>query len=447
MGEFFGTDGIRGVAGKFPLDKPTVELIGFSLAAQLRKRLGRAPKILTGRDTRESGDWIDSALARGACAGEAEVSSVGVITTPGVAYLTRALNHDAGVVISASHNPYEDNGIKIFVPSGCKLDEATEQAIEQDLKAASNAVPHAKNPACKSDPELRHKYLGFLRDEIGNGLKLDGYTLVVDCANGAAYELAPALFRALGAQVHAINNTPNGQNINLDCGSLHPERLQKAVREYDADVGLAFDGDADRLLLIDSEGNLVDGDQVLFIMARQLQSKGLLKGSRVVGTVMSNIGLERCLREQGIELVRVPVGDKYVLEELLTNGGVLGGEQSGHIIFPEISKAGDGMITALEILRVVVESKKSLAQLRSDFKCFPQVIVNVRVSSKPPLKEIPPLQEAMAAVERTFGESGRLVVRYSGTENVCRVMLEGPDEAQVQHHANNLAALIRQHIG
>jgi phosphoglucosamine mutase len=447
MGEFFGTDGIRGVAGKFPLDRATVERIGYSLATHLKDKLNKAPQIVVGGDTRESGEWIESAIARGACTAGAAVLSAGVITTPGVAYLTRALGADAGVVISASHNPYEDNGIKIFARSGRKVDDATEHAIERDLQAHASQFPPVGSAGCARDPVLKEKYIAFLQGEIGKGLKLTGKKLVVDCANGAAYEVAPTLFTAMGASIEAINVTPNGRNINLDCGSLHPKHLQKAVVDHKADVGLAFDGDADRLLLVDEKGNLVDGDQVLFVMANYLDSRNQLAGRRIVATVMSNIGLELALTERNIALHRTPVGDKYVLEELLAGGGSIGGEQSGHIIFPEISLAGDGIITALEMLRVMVESGKTLSELTKEFTRYPQVIVNVRVSSKPPLETIPPIQEAISALERQFAEKGRLLVRYSGTENLARVMMEGPDKDTIERQAGDLANLISQHIG
>ncbi|MFN0111178.1 MAG: phosphoglucosamine mutase, partial [Blastocatellia bacterium] len=363
MGKFFGTDGIRGEAGQYPLDETTIERMGFSLAKELTLRLDRAPQIIIGGDTRESGDWITDAIARGAITAKAEIINAGIIPTPGVAYLTRTLKADAGVVISASHNPYQDNGIKIFAPSGQKLDDEAEQAIERDLEADADQFPTMEDWAVEADTNLKEKYLAFLRDEIGAGLNLAKMKLVIDCANGAAYELAPRLFAALGAELTVINADPTGRNINLNCGSLHTEKLQAAVIEAKADAGLAFDGDADRLLMVDELGQLIDGDQMLFVMANYFSSLGKLAGNRVVTTVMSNLGLEVALRERGIEMVRTSVGDKNVLDELLKNGGSIGGEQSGHIIFPEISLAGDGMISALEVLRVMAESKRSLSDL------------------------------------------------------------------------------------
>jgi len=469
MAELFGTDGIRGVAGQYPLDRPTIERIGYSLAIELTRRSGRAPRLVIGRDTRESGKWIEAALARGLRAARAGARFAGVITTPGVAFLTRALDADAGVVISASHNSYEDNGIKVFSPSGRKLDDEAEREIERSLTGewgvgsgewelesgesgmgkvtSSSPIPHSPLPAPQSDASLGDKYLAFLRDEVGAGLSLKGLRVVIDCANGAAYELAPKLFSELGADLVVINADPNGRNINLDCGSLHPEKLRQSVVELKADLGLAFDGDADRLLMVDERGDLVDGDQVLFIMADYMASKGRLRGDRVVATVMSNLGLELALAERGVTLARTAVGDKYVLDELLKVGGSLGGEQSGHIIFPEISLAGDGMITALEVLRVIAEQNIGLGALAGAYTRYPQVTLNVRVSRKPPFDAVPPIKEAINAVEREMAGGGRLIVRYSGTENLARVMIEGRDEATIRNHAELIAQVINAQIG
>ncbi|MBO0720507.1 MAG: phosphoglucosamine mutase, partial [Blastocatellia bacterium] len=395
MGELFGTDGIRGVAGQYPLDPPTIERIAYALARELERTLDRAPRIIIGRDTRESGEWIEEAIFRGLRAASSTARSAGIITTPGVAYLTRTLGADAGIVISASHNPYQDNGIKIFSPSGQKLDDATELSIERELKDGAANLQSMENPAetAETDPTLQEKYLAFLREEIGPGL--GSMKIVIDCANGASYRLAPRLFTSLGAQLTVINAEPNGRNINLDCGSLHPENLQAAVLQNCSDLGIAFDGDADRLLMVDETGRLIDGDQILFIMADYLWTRGQLEGNRVVATIMSNLGLELALSQRGIRLTRTSVGDKYVLDELLRGGGSIGGEQSGHIIFPKISLAGDGMITALEVLRVIVESKRSLGELAGRFIRYPQFLINVSVRHKPPLASIPAISEAM----------------------------------------------------
>ncbi len=447
MGALFGTDGIRGMAGQYPLDQQTIERIGYSLAVELTRRIKRAPRIVIGRDTRESGEWIEKALARGVSAVETSACSAGVITTPGVAYLTRTMDADAGVVISASHNSYEDNGIKIFSKSGQKLDDAAEDAIELFLKSGDTTWTAPSSARIETDTSLKGMYLAFLRDEIGTGLQLNGLTIAIDCANGAASELAPRLFSSLGAAVIVINADPNGRNINLDCGSLHPEKLRQTVIERKADLGLAFDGDADRLLMVDERGNLVDGDQMLFLVADYLASRGKLSGARVVATVMSNLGLELALAKNGITLARTAVGDKYVLDELLKGGGSIGGEQSGHIIFPEISLAGDGMITALEVLRAVIDRKTRLGDLANAYKPCPQVTINVRVSRKPPFDSIPPVKEAIGSIEKEMAGRGRLLVRYSGTENLARIMVEGENEAAIREHAESIAQIIKDQIG
>ncbi|HKP13646.1 MAG TPA: phosphoglucosamine mutase, partial [Blastocatellia bacterium] len=358
--KLFGTDGIRGRAGEFPLDDATVERIGRALVLTIGDGLGRAPRLLIGRDTRESGPQIEAALARGALAAGASVESAGVITTPGVAYVTRARGFDAGVVISASHNPFRDNGIKVFSPTGKKLADDMEQRVERDVASAAedlSAEPaisvseDAQRRAHEHEAAYHAAYLDFLADEIGGDLRLDGMRVGMDCANGAACAFAPELFRRLGAHVEVIANAPDGRNINEGCGSLHLEGLQRLVRERHLDLGIAFDGDADRALFVDADGHLVDGDATLLILADELKQRGRLAGDTVVATVMSNIGLELALGGRGVKLVRANVGDRYVLEELLARGASLGGEQSGHIIFPNLSLAGDGMITAVELLR------------------------------------------------------------------------------------------------
>jgi phosphoglucosamine mutase len=354
----FGTDGIRGEAGQFPLDAPTVSAIGFSLARHLSKTID-APEIVIGRDTRESGEWLECALIDGATRAGAKSLSAGVITTPGVAFLTRELNADAGVVISASHNPYQDNGIKIFAPSGQKMDDSVERVIESDIHAGvsqEHPSSDAKPPSPEQEHELQQQYLAFLSDHIGEGLDLRDLKIIIDCANGASSHLAPALFERLGAQMIAINASPDGHNINLNCGSLHIDSLREHVVQHKADLGVAFDGDADRSLFVDENGNFVDGDGTLWVLANHLKAHGRLKDDTVVATVMSNIGLEIAFRAADIKLVRTDVGDKYVLDELLKLGASLGGEQSGHVILPQLSLAGDGMITVLSLLRALRDS-------------------------------------------------------------------------------------------
>jgi len=456
MKKLFGTDGMRGEAGKFPLDAATVEIVGASLANHLRDKLGRVPLIVVGRDTRESGPWLEHALVSGATAAGANLKSGGVITTPGVAYLARSLSADAGVVISASHNPYQDNGLKIFASQGRKLDEETERLIEKDIFSKTEAWRAAGGAGSKSTPgspnaieaeSLQSHYLDYLANEIGRGLSLPGITLVVDCANGAASALAPALLQRLDAVVIAINNTPDGRNINLNCGSLHTEQLQAEVLKQHADLGIAFDGDADRSLFVDARGKLVNGDGSLWVLANYLNARGELNQQAVVTTVMSNVGLELALKSRGISLVRTDVGDKYVLDELLRSGATLGGEQSGHIILPKLSLAGDGLITTLCMLRVIAEEQRSLQQLTEGFRVFPQILLNIRVKDKRPFAEFPSINQTAREIENQLGSRGRLLLRYSGTEPLARVMIEGESQPQIEDFARRLAAVIEQTLG
>ncbi len=447
---------MRGEAGEFPLDAASVRAAGRSLARHLAEKLGRAPLVVTGRDTRESGGWIEHAFLEGARHAGARVESAGVITTPGVAYLARALPADAGVVVSASHNPFQDNGIKIFAPDGRKLDEATERQIEADIYAErESAVGESRAVSESSDSEpddsrpskLRARYLDYLAEDVAAGLDLEGMSVVVDCANGAASELAPALLARLGARVIATGNSPDGRNINRDCGSLHMDALQRRVVEEGAQLGVAYDGDADRSLFVDARGRLTDGDAALWVLAKRMQERGELAGDRVVATVMSNIGLELALRSRGVELLRADVGDKYVLEELLRTGATLGGEQSGHIIFPRLSLAGDGMITTVNLLRAMRESGRALHELTEGFERFPQVLVNVRVREKRPFAEVAEVSRAAREVQSRLVERGRLLLRYSGTEPLARVMIEGPSQEEIERLAGALASVIRQSLG
>ncbi|HKV34880.1 MAG TPA: phosphoglucosamine mutase [Pyrinomonadaceae bacterium] len=448
MKALFGTDGIRGEAGRFPLDAPTVKTIGFSLASHLAETI-KEPIIVIGRDTRESGEWLEQALIEGATHAGVKCLSVGVITTPGVAYLTRHLKAHAGVVISASHNPYHDNGIKIFSPSGQKIDDALERQIESDIEKGFPNIEKALdlNPHSARSASVRNDYLDFLTNEIANDLSLHGLTIVVDCANGASTEFAPKLFETLGARVIAINCKPDGRNINLNSGSLHIESLMEAVAKENADLGVAFDGDADRSLFVDEKGGFVDGDATLWVLANHLRSHGQLKDDTVVATVMSNVGLEIAFRAVGIKLVRTDVGDKYVLDELLSRGASLGGEQSGHIIMPALSLAGDGMITALCLLRALRESSQTLTAATAGFQQYPQILVNVRVREKVPLDQIPSVDAAVRGVEERLSHKGRLLLRYSGTEALARVMIEGENQFEIEEYANRIADAIKREIG
>jgi phosphoglucosamine mutase len=470
MKKLFGTDGMRGEAGQFPLDAATVSAAGRSLARHLAETLGRAPRVVMGRDTRESGAWIERAFMEGARAAGAEVESAGVITTPGVAYLARTLPADAGVVISASHNPFQDNGIKIFAPTGRKLDDATERLIEADIYAESEVVARAPDETRtldeteldESDAEvdarrsavlrarakmLQSRYLEYLSGEVADGLRLEGMSIVLDCANGAASELAPALFSRLGARVLSTFDAPDGRNINRDCGSLHTDILQRRVVEEGAHLGVAYDGDADRALFVDARGQLVDGDATLWVLAKRMQARGELSGDCVVATVMSNIGLELALRSRGVELLRADVGDKYVLEELLRTGSTLGGEQSGHIIFPRLSLAGDGMTTTVGLLRAMSESGRTLEELTEGFRRYPQVLTNVRVREKTPFEDVAEVVRASDKVRARLSEHGRLLLRYSGTEPLARVMIEGQSQDEIEALAKELAAVIRRSLG
>ncbi len=454
MAKLFGTDGMRGAAGRFPLDEATVQIVGRSLARLLKEQKASEPFIIMGRDTRESGPWIEAALTSGAREAGARVRSAGIITTPGVAFLARHLQADAGVVISASHNPYHDNGIKIFAPTGRKLDDKLERRIEADIEAeaykhtsADSDAKITSEPSAQEEDSLRQLYLDYLIQDVAAGLALRGLKMVIDCANGAAYHLAPALFRALGAEVVVINDRPDGRNINLDCGSQHLDGLRRKVVEEGAALGVAFDGDADRALFVNGRGLAVDGDAAMWALAQVMSERGELQDNRVVATVMSNIGLEIALRSKGLSLVRTDVGDKYVLEELLRTGASLGGEQSGHIIFPRQSLAGDGLLTTLNLLRAMRERDEALHELTAGFERYPQVLVNVRVREKRPFDEVDAIQEAARQLERELGARGRLLLRYSGTEPLARVMIEGERQEEIERQAETLASVIRKELG
>ncbi|MBA3632956.1 MAG: phosphoglucosamine mutase [Acidobacteria bacterium] len=447
MKKLFGTDGMRGLAGVFPLDEKTIEIIGNSLARQFREKLRRKPRFITGRDTRESGAWIETAFCQGAEAAGAHCQSAAIITTPGVAFLTKEFDFDAGIVISASHNPFADNGIKIFLPTGKKIDEAIEKEIEKDVFESSRfQIPDSKFKVENSKAvEMQNQYLNYLAGEFET-LSLENFKMVIDCANGAASSLAPKLFQKFGAKVVAFNCEPTGRNINENCGSLHLENVQKKVLEEKADFGVAFDGDADRSLFVDEKGNLVDGDAVLWIMANHLQAGGKLNNQTIVATVMSNIGLEIALNSKNIKLLRTAVGDRYVLQELLKTDSSIGGEQSGHIIFPNKSLVGDGLMTTLFLLEALRENDKTLSEMTAGFSRFPQILVNVKVKEKRPFEEIAEIAEAAAKIENQLGGKGRLLLRYSGTENLARVMIEGENQAEIEAQANHLAEVIRKSL-
>jgi phosphoglucosamine mutase len=444
----FGTDGVRGKAGEYPLDHETVARLGGALVRAMggSARSGRPLRFVVGRDTRESGEWIERELARGVHSEGAEITTAGVIPTPAIAYVTRVMGFDAGLVISASHNPFEDNGIKVFSGKGEKFTETLEREVEAIvhdrtwLIAGPSDAPVERTDVI--DAYIAHARLALPRPE-----RLGPFKLAIDAANGATTTVAPRLFREMGFDLQVLSAAPDGRNINLDCGSTHPEQIARAVRERGCRMGVAFDGDGDRAIFVDADGRVVDGDAVLLMCARHWQAGGRLTGNAIVATVMSNIGLEIALRESGIGLVRCAVGDKYVMEEMIRRDLSIGGEQSGHIIFSEHLFTGDGIVTALSVLRVMAETGRELADLASQLVTYPQVLVNVRVREKQALATVPSIAAAMERVEARLAGEGRLLVRYSGTEPLLRVMIEGKDQSQIQAWAAEIAGVVREHLG
>jgi phosphoglucosamine mutase len=443
--ELFGTDGIRGIPGKYPLDDHTLFWTGRSLGGFLRRQDAQ-PRVLIGMDTRESGPHIAGQIAAGLREEGAAAVSAGVISTPGVACLVRKENFSAGVVISASHNPFHDNGVKLFAGSGMKFPDDTEEQLEAEILRQRNRPTALSAQPLIPDRKLDEEYLEFLRSCVLPEARLTGLKMVLDCANGAASSLGPELFGSLGAAVTAIHDRPNGRNINDGCGSLHPENLCREVIEKRAALGVAFDGDADRAMFVSASGRVVDGDGVLLMAARYLRSAGRLRGMRVIGTTMANLGLERLLASEGLTLVRVPVGDRYVLEEMLRCGSNLGGEQSGHIIFLDDATTGDGLLTALKVACLVALCG-SLDELVRDLKVYPQTIINVAVRAKPPLEGLPEVSRALAEASRALADSGRIVLRYSGTEPKARVMVEAERAEDVSRWAERIAAAVRSAVG
>ena len=441
----FGTDGVRGTAGRYPLDPTTIRRLGAALVRALPHRAA-TPQLLIGRDTRESGEWIERELARGATGEGAVVTSVGVVPTPAIAYLTRSSDYDAGVVISASHNPFEDNGIKVFSGTGEKFTERVERHVES-LVADQTWQNHDAPPNEIARADLIDRYLDHLGAVWPAATGAGRTKLAIDCANGAMSGIAPHLFHTLGFDTVVINHEPNGRNINLDCGSTSPERLAETVLQTKAHLGVAFDGDGDRAIFVDGMGRIVGGDAVLLMCGRQLHTEGRLRGNAIVATVMSNIGLELALNALGIGLVRCAVGDRYVMEEMQSRGLSLGGEQSGHIIFADYLYTGDGLCTALNVLRTISLSGRTLAALASDLITYPQVLLNVRVREKVDVTTVPAVASAIAEVEARVAGNGRLLVRYSGTEPLLRVMLEGQDEREIRVWAQEIADVVKAELG
>jgi phosphoglucosamine mutase len=444
MARLFGTDGIRGTAGQPPLDPPTVRRIGAALVKALDASEGH-PHLLIGRDTRESGEWIERELAAGARRAGGDVKTLGVMPTPAVAYLTRTTDVTLGAVISASHNPYEDNGIKVFSGAGHKFNEDRERLVESIVSDPGWQLDDDEAPAVAAVDES-DAYLDHLHDMLAEPGALRGRRLVVDCANGATTRVAERLFRSLGFEVVLLGASPDGRNINLACGSTYPDSMAAAVRDAGAIAGVAFDGDGDRAIFADERGQVVDGDAVMLMCARHLQVEGRLRGNTVVATVMSNIGLELALAESGIALRRTQVGDKYVMEELLRNGFSLGGEQSGHIIFTDYLFTGDGLATSLGVLRVMAATGRPLSSLAAQLVTYPQVLVNVRVRERRDLASVPAVAHVIAGVESRLAGQGRLLVRYSGTEPLLRIMLEGRDRDEITSWANEIAGIVKQEL-
>lgn len=450
--QLFGTDGIRGCPGEYPLDDATLDQVGLSFGEYvvLHSNVhGASPRVLIGRDTRESGPHIANRIARGLSAAGAEPVSAGVLTTPGVAWLVSRESYAAGVVISASHNPYHDNGVKLISPSGTKFPDMVEAELEKSILSSrprqrlATVDDRSNQP---SDLELHEDYLAGLRQTVLPEANLAGMKIVLDCANGAASALAPELFRSLGSIVIVMNNAPDGRNINAGCGSLHPEAMLRRVTDSGATLGVAFDGDADRAIFATASGKLVNGDGVLLAVGRYLKATGRLKGDVVVSTTMANLGLERALEKSQLKLARTAVGDRYVLDEMQRIGANFGGEQSGHILFLDDAPTGDGMLTALKIASLV-SIVAPLDTLVADLKLFPQKIVNVPVKSKPPLEMLPAVASTLGEAERSLGKTGRVVVRYSGTEPLARVMVEAESEKDVELWTRSLASALRSAIG
>jgi phosphoglucosamine mutase len=451
--QLFGTDGIRGVAGEFPLTSESTYLIGRALGHDLM-RSSPKPQVVIGQDTRESSSWIADRVTIGLVSCGVEVHSAGTITTPGVAYLARSRKYAAGVVISASHNPWTDNGIKVFSGDGYKLPDSHELAIEQEIFAllqnprAHSEPSTAPAPSLPGEAGLRRAYIEWLATNVH--ADLSGLRVLVDCAHGAATAEAPELFRDYGVQATFLSASPDGKNINDNCGALHPETVARAIagRKGEFDLGVTFDGDADRALLSDADGRVVNGDGVLLLAARDMKARNALAGSLVVATTMSNMGLEIALRNSGVHMLRANVGDKYVLEEMLKSRATLGGEQSGHVIFRDgESTTGDGLLTALRVMEIMVRTGKSLAELISDLKVFPQTIQNVRVREKVPFAQVPEIQRTIEDAERELDGNGRVVVRYSGTEALARVMVEAESKAKMHTLASGIVSAIQRTLG
>ncbi len=445
MTKLFGTDGIRAEAGEYPLDYSSVYTLGSALVRLLKKE-GYVPQILIGRDTRESGIWIEKSLIHGIRDAGGEPISTGVIPTSAVSYLTMDYSISAGVMISASHNPYQDNGIKIFSSKGMKISKEWENSLEEAIRASRNKIDPVEVPIIPAN-SLRKVYVDFLKGRFVPTRDFRGKKVVVDCSNGSASTLALDILQELGFETTAIGATPDGININAGCGSLYPENLSHAVLESKADIGIAYDGDADRALWVDETGRILNGDHTLYVLSQYMQGKGTLRSNTIVATIMSNIGLEVALKARGLALHRSSVGDKYVLEDMLKLDSNLGGEQSGHTILLDHCPTGDGMLTSIKMLEALVHSGGAFSELVAGFHQYPQVLQNVRVKKKEAFSQFPEITQAMDTVAAQLGESGRLNLRYSGTEPVARIMVEGPDQKEIERYAHRIAEALERSLG
>jgi len=449
MGKLFGTDGIRGVANEYPMTADLALNVGKA-TAHFFKRKGHHPRIIIGKDTRISGYMIENALVSGLCSMGVDAIMVGVMPTPGIAFLTQSMRVDAGIVISASHNPYQDNGIKIFSNDGYKLPDETELAIEdlilKDGMKKLHPSPQELGKAFRIEGAI-DRYIVFLKSVFPKELTLEGMNIELDCANGATYRVAPQTFMELGANVTARFDQPNGTNINDNCGSQHTDMLVEKLLKRKADVGFAFDGDGDRLIAVDEKGNVLTGDQIIAVCAKHMKAKGKLTNNLVVATVMSNLGLRQAMKPLGIDIATTKVGDRYVLEEMKAKGAAIGGEESGHIIFLHDHTTGDGILSAIQLLIVMKEQNKPLSELAKVMKVFPQKMINIDVKAKPEINTLPAVVKAIADVEKILQDKGRVLVRYSGTQNMCRVMVEGPTNEETEKYCRQIADVVTKTIG
>lgn len=440
--KLFGTDGVRGKTGQYPITSEIINQLGSSIIRSLKKNYGQT-KIIIGKDTRISCDFIESAISAGICSMRGDAYLAGVLPTPGIAFLTVSGNFDAGVMISASHNPYYDNGIKIFNSNGFKLSDAVEEEIEGFMiESMANQVPMGPMGSVRRVKSPETKYIEFLKQIISDKYPFKGSKIVMDCANGATYRIAPRLFHELGAEVDVLFDNPDGKNINDHCGSQHTENIEKFVPEAKADIGLAFDGDGDRLIAVDEYGKVVTGDQIIAVCAKFFKEHDMLKNNLVVSTIMSNFGLRQALKEMNIRHIMADVGDRYVLEQMIAHDAILGGEDSGHMIFLNDHTSGDGVLTAIRLIQIMKETQKPLSELVKIIKIYPQMLLNVEIKNKIDFQSVPEISNAIKEVENRLKDQGRVLVRYSGTQPLCRVMVEGPDEADTYRYCHKIAEII-----